>query len=60
MPYNRTGPQELIDVAPFADALQNYISNSNDMYELPRKFNVAFDNGGAISVVADTNDISCV
>ena len=27
------------------------------MYGLPRKFNVAFDNGGAISVVADTNDI---
>ncbi len=30
------------------------------MYELPRKFNVAFDNGGAISVVADTNDIGFV
>jgi ferredoxin-nitrite reductase len=27
------------------------------MYELPRKFNVAFDSGGSISVVADTNDI---
>jgi len=27
---------------------------------LPRKFNVAFDNGGAISVVADTNDIGFV
>jgi ferredoxin-nitrite reductase len=52
--------QELIDVAPLAEALQNYISNSNDMYELPRKFNVAFDNGGAISVVADTNDIGFV
>ena len=30
------------------------------MYGLPRKFNVAFDNGGAISVVADTNDIGFV
>jgi ferredoxin-nitrite reductase len=30
------------------------------MYALPRKFNVAFDNGGAISVVADTNDIGFV
>ncbi len=49
--------QELLDVAPLAEALQLYISNSRDMYELPRKFNVAFDNGGAISVLADTNDI---
>jgi ferredoxin-nitrite reductase len=49
--------QELIDVAPLAEALQAYISNSSDLYELPRKFNVAFDNGGSISVVADTNDI---
>jgi ferredoxin-nitrite reductase len=30
------------------------------MFELPRKFNVAFDNGGTISVVADTNDIGFV
>jgi ferredoxin-nitrite reductase len=59
-PITGLDPQELIDVAPLADALQNYISNSNDMYELPRKFNVAFDNGGAISVVADTNDIGFV
>src|SRR5258708_31111193 len=30
------------------------------MYGLPRKFNVAFDNGGDISVVADTNDIGFI
>jgi ferredoxin-nitrite reductase len=48
---------ELIDVQPFADALQHYIMNSRDLFGLPRKFNVAFDNGGAISVLADTNDI---
>ena len=53
-------PTELYDVAPLADALHNYILNSRDMYGLPRKFNVAFDNGGAISVVADTNDIGFV
>jgi len=52
--------QELLDVAPLAEALQAYISNSPDMYELPRKFNVAFDNGGIISAVADTNDIGFV
>ena len=51
---------ELCDVAPLADALNNYILNSREMYGLPRKFNVAFDNGGAISVVADTNDIGFI
>lgn len=56
-PITGLDPQELLDVAPLAEALQLYISNSRDMYELPRKFNVAFDNGGAISSLADTNDI---
>lgn len=56
-PISGLDPAELLDVMPLADALQNYISNSPDMYQLPRKFNVAFDNGGAISVLADTNDI---
>lgn len=51
---------ELIDVAPYASALHHYILNSRDLYGLPRKFNVAFDGGGAISVVADTNDIGFV
>jgi ferredoxin-nitrite reductase len=59
-PTTGLDPQELLDVAPLAEALQSYISNSPDMFELPRKFNVAFDNGGAISVVADTNDIGFV
>jgi ferredoxin-nitrite reductase len=51
---------ELIDVGPLASALHHYILNCRDLYELPRKFNVAFDGGGAISVVADTNDIGFV
>lgn len=59
-PITGLDPQELCDVAPLAEALQLYISNSRDLYELPRKFNVAFDNGGSISVVADTNDIGFV
>lgn len=53
-------PTELYDVAPLANALHHYILNSRDMYDLPRKFNVAFDGGGAISVLADTNDIGFV
>lgn len=53
-------PQELIDVRPFAHALHHYILNHRDLYDLPRKFNVAFDGGGAIDTVADTNDIGFV
>ena len=59
-PLSGLDPTELLDVQPLASALQHYISNSRDLYGLPRKFNVAFDNGGAISVVADTNDIGFV
>lgn len=56
-PTTGIDPTELLDVAPFADGLHHYILNSRDLYELPRKFNVAFDSGGSISVLADTNDI---
>lgn len=48
---------ELIDVAPMAEAMQAYIINSPELYQLPRKFNIAFDNGGTVSVLTDTNDI---
>ncbi len=59
-PISGLDPAELLDVQPLADALQNYISNSRDLFGLPRKFNVAFDNGGSVSVLADTNDIGFV
>jgi len=59
-PITGIDPKELYDVAPLADALNRYILNSRDLYGLPRKFNVAFDGGGAISVLADTNDIGFV
>ena len=59
-PLSGLDPTELLDVQPLASALQHYISNSRDLFGLPRKFNVAFDNGGTISVVADTNDIGFV
>jgi ferredoxin-nitrite reductase len=48
---------ELIDSRPFAKAVHHYILNNRDMYDLPRKFNIAFEGGGGISAVADTNDI---
>jgi ferredoxin-nitrite reductase len=56
-PVTGIDPHELLDVGPIADGLHHYILNSRSLYELPRKFNVAFDNGGSISVLADTNDI---
>lgn len=59
-PISGYDAHELIDVQPLADGLQNYISNSRDLYGLPRKFNIAIDNGGAISTLADTNDIGFV
>lgn len=49
--------EELLNPLPYAEGLHHYILNSRDLYDLPRKFNVAFDGGGASSVVADTNDI---
>lgn len=52
--------REFLDVRPYAHALHHYILNNRDLYDLPRKFNVAFEGGGAIDVVADTNDIGFV
>ena len=50
-------PQELIDSRPFAHALHHYILNHRDLYGLPRKFNVAFEGGGSVDTVADSNDL---
>jgi len=50
-------PQELIDTRPLARAMHYHILNHREMYGLPRKFNIAFDGGGAISALEDTNDI---
>jgi ferredoxin-nitrite reductase len=59
-PTSGLDARELFDVLPLARALNFYILNSRHLYGLPRKFNVAFDGGGAVSVVADTNDIAFV
>jgi len=50
-------PQELIDTRPLSREMHHYILNHREMYGLPRKFNIAFDGGGRISSVEDTNDI---
>ncbi len=51
-------PQELLDTRPFARAWHHHILNQRVMYGLPRKFNVAFEGGGAVPVLEDTNDIA--
>jgi ferredoxin-nitrite reductase len=50
-------PQELIDTRPLARQMHHYILNHRDMHGLPRKFNIAFDGGGLVSALEDTNDI---
>ncbi len=51
-------PQELLDTRPYARAWHHHILNDRTLYGLPRKFNVAFDGGGIIPVLEDTNDIA--
>jgi ferredoxin-nitrite reductase len=50
-------PQELIDTRPYAREWHFHILNERALYGLPRKFNVAYDGGGIIPVLEDTNDI---
>jgi ferredoxin-nitrite reductase len=50
-------PCELVDVRPFVNDLATRIIASKEFYDLPRKFNIAFDGGGLVSSVEDTNDI---
>ena len=49
--------QELIDTRPLTRELHHYILHHRELYGLPRKFNIAFDGGGAVAVLEDTNDI---
>jgi len=49
--------QELIDTRPLTRELHHYILNHRELYGLPRKFNIAFDGGGRLGVLEDTNDI---
>ncbi len=42
---------------PLAKRMHHYILNHREMYGLPRKFNIAFEGGGRISCLNDTNDI---
>ena len=48
---------ELIDTLPFCRELAQIIINNREFYNLPRKFNIAYDGGGLASSLEDTNDI---
>jgi ferredoxin-nitrite reductase len=50
-------PQELIDTRAYAREWHFHILNERALFGLPRKFNVAFDGGGRIGALEDTNDI---
>ncbi len=50
-------PFEIMDVRPLVNELATLIISSKEFYDLPRKFNIAYDGGGLVSSVEDTNDI---
>ena len=50
-------PRELYDTRPLGLALYHHILNHRELYGLPRKFNIAFDGGGSVASLEDTNDI---
>lgn len=56
-PTSGVDPQELIETLPLAKEMHHYILNHREMYGLPRKFNIAFDGGGKVASLDDTNDV---
>ncbi|MDD5199580.1 MAG: NirA family protein [Terrimicrobiaceae bacterium] len=50
-------PVEIIDCTRYVRELADFIIEHREFYNLPRKFNIAFDGGGLIGSVEDTNDI---
>ena len=50
-------PQELLDTRPYARHSHFHVFNSRLLAGLPRKINVAFDGGGAVAALEETNDI---
>ena len=56
-PTSGIDTQELIETLPLAKELHHYILNHKEMYGLPRKFNIAFEGGGRVASLDDTNDV---
>ena len=59
-PVSGVDPLEIHDCSVLATAMHHTILNNREFYGLPRKFNICFDGGGAISIMSDTNDIAFV
>lgn len=53
-------PGELIDTRALCRDLHHHILNTRALFGLPRKFNIAYDGGGRVPVLEDTNDIGFV
>lgn len=56
-PLSGIDPEELIETLPLARQMHHHILSHRELYGLPRKFNIAFDGGGRVSSLEDTNDI---
>ncbi|HBJ36701.1 MAG TPA: NirA family protein [Planctomycetaceae bacterium] len=56
-PLSGIDPCELIETIPLAKRMHHFILANRDLYGLPRKFNIAFEGGGRIGALDDTNDI---
>ncbi|MGL4514873.1 MAG: NirA family protein [Lacipirellulaceae bacterium] len=56
-PLSGIDPTELIETLPLAREMHYYLVNHRELHGLPRKFNIAFDGGGRIAALEDTNDV---
>lgn len=56
-PLSGLDSHELIETLPLARDMHYHIVHHRELFGLPRKFNIAFDGGGAITALEDTNDI---
>lgn len=59
-PLSGIDTREITETYDLAVEWQNYILHHRELIGLPRKFNVAFDGGGSISSLEDTNDIGFI
>ncbi len=59
-PTSGLDPEEVLDVRPHARQLHHYILHHPELYGLPHKFNLAFDNGVRPGVFVDKNDLAFV
>ncbi|PWG61964.1 NirA family protein [Sediminicurvatus halobius] len=56
-PLAGADPQALIDTRELCREMHYHILCHRELFGLPRKFNIAFNGGGRVRGVADTNDI---